>query len=70
MTPTDVARKQLGIRCGDSVTFKVDGTRRTGVVNRITKRATVLVKDPAGTEYTDGVRYAKFYVPLPMLKRA
>jgi len=70
MTPTDVARKQLGIRCGDSVTFKIDGTRRTGFVNRITKRATVLVVDPAGTEYTDGIRYSKFYVPLPMLRRA
>jgi len=70
MTPSDVARKQLGIRCGDSVTFKIDGTRRKGFVNRITKRATVLVEDPSGTEYTDGVRYAKFYVPLPMLRRA
>lgn len=70
LTPTDVARKQLGIRCGDSVTFKVEGNRYTGFVNRITKRATVLVKDPSGVEYDDGVRYAKFYVPLPMLKRA
>ena len=70
LTPTDVARKQLGIRCGDSVTFKVEGNRHTGFVNRITKRATVLVKDPSGIEYDDGVRYAKYYVPLPMLKRA
>lgn len=70
MTPSDVARKQLGIRCGDSVTFKVDGARRKGFVNRITKRATVLVEDPSGIEYTDGVRYAKFYVPISMLRRA
>lgn len=70
LTPADVARKQLGIRCGDEVTFKIEGTSHTGFVNRITKRATVLVKDPSGTEYTDGHRYAKFYVPLPMLKRA
>jgi len=70
MTPSDVARKQLGIRCGDTVIFHVDGSRYRGFVNRITKRATVLVKDPTGTEYSDGVRYAKYYVPLPMLKRA
>ncbi len=70
MTPKDIARKQLGIRCGDEVLFQVNGDRYCGVVNRITKRATVLVKDPAGTEYTDGLRYSKFYVPLQMLKRA
>lgn len=70
MTPADVARKQLGIRCGDTVMFKVNGNRYRGVVNRITKRATVLVEDSSGEEYCDGVRYAKFYVPLPMLKRA
>lgn len=70
MTPTDVARKQLGIRCGDTVVFHIDGAQRRGYVNRITKRATVLVKDPSGEEYCDGSRYVKYYVPLPMLKRA
>ena len=70
MTPSDIARKQLGIRCGDEVIFIVDGASRRGIVNRITKRATVLVKDPAGTRYTDGQSYAKYYVPLPMLRRA
>jgi hypothetical protein len=70
LTPRDIARKQMGIRCGDSVTFRIKGDRYLGTVNRITKRATVLVKDPAGTPYTDGERYAKFYVPLKMLKRA
>jgi len=70
MTPTDIARKQLGIRCGDAVVFQVDGSRYRGYVNRITKRATVLVEDSSGEEYCDGVRYVKFYVPLPMLKRA
>jgi hypothetical protein len=70
LTPRDVARKQLGIRCGDTVTFQVDGRRRRGVVNRITKRATVLVPDPKGIPYTDGKSYSKFYVPLQLLKRA
>ncbi len=70
MTPKDFARKQMGIRCGDEVAFQINGDRYLGFVNRITKRATVLVKDPSGTEYTDGERYSKFYVPLQMLKRA
>lgn len=70
MTPSDIARRQLGIRCGDEVIFSADGANRRGIVNRITKRATVLVKDPTGTRYTDGECYSKYYVPLPMLRRA
>ena len=70
LTPKDVARKKLGIACGDEVTFLVDGQRYRGFVNRITKRATVLVVDPKGIRYDDGQRYSKFYVPLAMLKRA
>ena len=70
LTPADLARKKLGIRCGDTVVFQVAGKNRRGVVNRITKRATVLVQDPSGDEYCDGVCYAKYYVPLPALKRA
>lgn len=70
LTPADVARKKLGIRCGDKVVFQVGGESRRGVVNRITKRATVLVKDPTGEKYCDGICYAKYYVPLPALKRA
>ena len=70
LTPSDIARKRLGISCGDSVVFNIAGKRHRGVVNRITKRATVLVEDPSGDEYCDGVNYAKYYVPLPMLKRA
>jgi hypothetical protein len=70
LTPSDVARKQLGIACGDYVTFKIEGKQRRGFVNRITKRATVLVPDKAGTRYCDGKCYAKYYVPLNRLKRA
>jgi hypothetical protein len=70
LTPKDVARKKLGIACGDAVTFSVDGQRYRGFVNRITKRATVLVLDPKGIRYDDGRKYSKFYVPLTMLKRA
>jgi len=69
LTPRDVARRSLGIRCGDTVVFRRDGRNYQGFVNRITKRATVLVKDPSGTAYTDGVCYRKFYVPLNQLKK-
>lgn len=69
LTPRDVARKKLGISPGDKVIFSAGGRQLSGTVNRITKRATVLVPDPRGTKYTDGKCYSKFYVPLTMLRR-
>ena len=39
-------------------------------MNRITKRATVLVEDPQGILYSDGKHYKAFYIPLPMLASA
>ena len=70
LTPRDVARKKLGISPGDAVVFKLGGRSVRGVVNRITKRATVLVTDPKGTKYSDGKRYSKFYVPLNLLRKS
>jgi hypothetical protein len=35
-----------------------------GLVNRITKRATVLVEDAEGQKYSDGLRYKTYYVPI------
>ena len=70
LTPGDLARKRLGISPGDPVVFAVDGQQLRGHVNRITKRATVLVEHPKGTRYTDGRKYHKFYVPLNRLRRA
>jgi len=70
LTPTDVARKRLGIAQGDKVTFSIEGRQLTGHVNRITKRATVLVANPNGTMYCDGRKYQKYYVPINRLKRA
>lgn len=69
LTPRDVARKKLGISPGDTVIFTAGGRQLSGIVNRITKRATVLVADPRGTKYTDGKKYSKFYVPLNLLRR-
>jgi hypothetical protein len=70
LTPRDLARKRLGISPGDQVTFSVDGQQIKGHVNRITKRATILVKHPQGVLYSDGCKYQKFYVPLKHLRRA
>lgn len=70
LTPRDLARKRLGISPGDEVTFISEGERLRGHVNRITKRATILVPTPKGTLYNDGRTYAKYYVPLNRLKRA
>ena len=55
---------ESGIRPGSRVTFVFEGRRMAGRVNRITKRATVLVEDPEGQRYSDGLRYKTYYVPL------
>ncbi len=69
LTPSDVAKATFGIRAGDHVSFRFDGSHHVGWVNRITKRATVLVNHPKGTLYNDGERYLKFYVPVSQLKK-
>ena len=55
---------QRGIRVGSRVAFVYQGERLVGRVNRVTKRATVLVEEPDGDRYSDGGRYRKYYVPL------
>jgi hypothetical protein len=56
-----------GIRPGARVRFEYEGQELQGVVNRVTKRATVLVADPNGMRYSDGNRYAKYYIPISWL---
>jgi len=68
ITPRERALAQFGIQPGMRVRFRFDGAVRTGLVNRIHKRATVLVEDPRGTRYSDGKRYACYYVPVPLLE--
>lgn len=70
VTTSEVARQQHGIRRGSRVSFEYDGCRYEGVVNRITKRVTVLVPDDEGIRYSDGKRYRKFYIPLQMLQNS
>ena len=69
ITPRERAFTKFGIRSGDRVSFRFDGQHHTGVVNRITKRATVLVEDVRGIAYSNGKCYSKFYVPLGMLEQ-
>ena len=68
ITPQERAKVQFQLGPGTNVRFRLDGQEYTGIVNRVTKRATVLVPDARGTKYSDGQRYAKFYVPLPLLE--
>lgn len=68
ITPRERAFKKYGFRPGSRVRFPFEGKLYRGVVNRITKRATVLVEDPRGEAYSNGKRYARFYVPLESLE--
>jgi hypothetical protein len=70
VTQHERALTKFDVRVGDRVTFEFDGVQHTGVVNRITRRATILVESTTGQPYSDGKRYLKFYVPLPLLTRA
>jgi len=68
ITPQEKAIVQFGIQPGMVVRFRFDGVEHQGVVNRINKRATVLVEDQRGEPYSNGKRYAKFYVPVRLLE--
>jgi len=70
ITPRERAIATYGIQPGMTVRFQFDGAELTGFVNRIGKRATVLVEDGRGVRYTNGKRYAKFYVPVQNLEAA
>lgn len=65
---TSTKTQSATFKPGDRVKFVFNDRTKTGVVYRITKRATVMVQDARGT-YTDseGKRYAKYYVPLESL---
>ena len=69
ITPHEVALTKFGIKPGDRVSFRIDGRHHFGIVNRITKRATVLVEDSRGRPYSNGKHYATYYVPVGMLER-
>ncbi len=70
-TPRQIASKRLGLNIGDPVSFELEGRILRGIINNISKRATVMVKDNKGS-FTDeqGNRYAKYYVPLTLLNKS
>lgn len=68
ITPRESAYVEHGIRPGIKVRFKSNSVLYTGLVNRVTRRATVLVEDPRGVRYTDGKHYLKFLVPVQYLE--
>ena len=68
VTPREHAAKVHAIQIGQKVEFEFEGTRHVGTVNRIHRRATVLVESENGMRYTNGKNYLKFYVPLRDLR--
>ena len=64
ITPYEQAKTAFDIHVGDQVSFEMDSVWHTGRVNRITRRATVLVENSSGRVYSDGKRYVTFYVPI------
>ncbi|MFN9879479.1 MAG: hypothetical protein ACK557_13470, partial [Planctomycetota bacterium] len=64
LTNREAAALQHNLRPGDRVCFPFEGQQLLGTINRIHKRATVLVPDTRGQAYSDGSRYLKYYVPL------
>ena len=70
ITQRERALVKFDIRVGDEVCFRHDRGDLRGRVNRITRRATILVPDPKGQRFNDGNRYTRYYVPLEKLKKA
>lgn len=68
-THKQIAAQKLGLNIGDTVSFIFKGKRLQGILYKINKRATVMVKDKNGP-FADkqGNRYAKYYVPLSLLE--
>ena len=69
ITQRERAAMRFNLHLGDSVRFKHDGQLLVGRVNRITRRATILVPSDRGQLFCDGRRYQRFYVPLEKLQK-
>ncbi len=69
VTQAELAQEQHNLGVGSKVSFEYSGETYRGVISRITKRATVMVRDRAG-DFRDlqGDRYSKYYIPLEDLK--
>ncbi len=69
ITQRERAAKRFDIRVGDKVRFASERGVLIGRINRITRRATVLVSDPRGEKFSDGSCYQRYYVPLERLTK-
>ncbi len=69
ITQKERAARKFNIRVGDHVRFGYDGRYLQGRVNRITRRATILVENDSGERFNDGKRYVRYYVPLEKLQK-
>ncbi|WP_235935303.1 hypothetical protein [Candidatus Laterigemmans baculatus] len=67
ITQAERAATKFQLKPGSRVRFRFEGQVLTGHINRITRRATVLVADPHGERFSDGHRYRRYYVPLEQL---
>ena len=70
ITQAEVAHKNYNLHVGDVVSFEYEGKIYDGIINRVTKRATVMVRDRNG-QFLDskGNCYVKFYIPLQSLRK-
>lgn len=67
ITPRESAAA-VGVRPGAHVRFEFQGKQLAGIVNRITRRATVLVPTRDGELFSDGNTYRRYYVPVSSLE--
>lgn len=67
-TSREIATQKLGLKIGDVVFFSFKDCILQGILYRINKRATIMVKDNQGN-FLDkqGNRYSKYYVPINLL---
>jgi len=69
ITQEERAFLRFGAEVGDKVSFEYNKKTYIGIVDRITKRATVLVKDNEDSKYANKEGFLKFYIPISMLNK-
>ncbi len=69
ITQEERAFLKFSIKVGDKVSFEYNTKKYIGIVDRITKRATVLVKDKNNSKNTNEKGFLKFYTPISMLNK-
>lgn len=70
ITQNELGYEKYGLKSGSIVSFEYNYKKYFGRINRITKRASILVEDDEeGRLHSDGKRYLTFYVPLHCLEK-